>query len=34
MEDKRVRRTKKLLRQALAELMREKEFLRTLRFPT
>lgn len=25
-EDKRVRRTKKLLRQALAELMREKEF--------
>lgn len=26
MEDKRVRRTKKLLRQALAELMREKEF--------
>lgn len=26
MEDKRVRRTKKLLRQALAELMHEKEF--------
>lgn len=26
IEDKRVRRTKKLLRQALAELMREKEF--------
>lgn len=26
VEDKRVRRTKKLLRQALAELMREKEF--------